>query len=386
MELPELVCRYAGRFVALGGGTHHVGSPLGAWLVLALAAPAATGSLAEQLTDSLGTDPDSACRMATGVLNRRHPAVSAAAAAWALQGLTGLDGWRAGLPATVTTGPIPTPDEANTWARDNTLGLIERFPVDVTQVAIVLASALATRVTWLTPFETTDATELHGPWGRQLSRVLRTPRHGPHHTYITDTVRAGRVAVHSAIANGLDVISVLAEPEVAPAEVLAAAHDICLARARNNAVSLFDLPLGDHPLWTITEVQASHGGQHLEALLPAWHAVTEHKLLSVPSLGFQAAGQGLQRLADLGVGRIEAAQNAVARYSRRGFEAAAITAVAVTTSARRPPPPGPYRTATVRFAHPYAVVAMTDGQADDDPWHGLPVFAAWISDPDDTQD
>jgi len=65
VDLAALVCRYADRFAALGGGEHHVGSPLGAWLVLALAAPAATGDLAEQITDALGTDADTAHRVAT---------------------------------------------------------------------------------------------------------------------------------------------------------------------------------------------------------------------------------------------------------------------------------------------------------------------------------
>jgi hypothetical protein len=79
----------------------------------------------------------------------------------------------------------------------------------------------------------------------------------------------------------------------------------------------------------------------------------------------------------------------VARYSAIGFEAAAITGLMVAVSAGRP---GVRRAATVRFAHPYAVVAAA---FDDDrarssggsrsPWHGLPVFAAWVADPSDAE-
>jgi hypothetical protein len=216
--------------------------------------------------------------------------------------------------------------------------------------------------------------------------VLRAPRDGGgHRAFIADTARAGRVAVHTAMADGLEVTSVLPVPGVAPGDVLAAAHEISLALAGHGAVpdpvSLFDLPLGEHPLWTITEKQAPERGEHVEALLPAWHAASEHDLLAVPELAFGAAGQSLQRLADLR-DRIVATQSAVARFSRRGFEAAAVTVLAVTVSAPMPPPPGPYRTATVRFGHPYAVVATTRGRAPEDPWHGLPVFAAWITRPD----
>jgi len=182
---------------------------------------------------------------------------------------------------------------------------------------------------------------------------------------------------------------VLAEPGVAPADVLAAAHEISAGRHRDrgrpNPVSLFDLPLGEQPLWTITEAHERERGEHVQALLPAWHAVTKHDLLTVPELGFAAAGQSLQRLAEV-EGIIEASQTAVAQYSRHGFEAAAVTELAVTLSARLPAPPGPHRTANVRFAHPYAVVANSHGHRDDDPWHALPVFAAWITDPDDAQD
>ena len=40
------------------------------------------------------------------------------------------------------------------------------------------------------------------------------------------------------------------------------------------------------------------------------------------------------------------------------------------------------RIATVRFAHHYAVVASTLAEPDN-PWHGVPVFAAWVTQPDD---
>ena len=176
MDLPAVVCRYAEPFAALGGGDHHVASPLGAWLVLALAAPAATGELAEQITDALGADAQTAHRAAADLLARPHPVVSAAAAAWTDPGLTGLDGWRDTLPTTVSTGPVPTQAQADAWAREHTLGQIETFPLDLTRMVIVLASALATKVTWVTPFELADAGELRGPWSGQLSRVLRAPR------------------------------------------------------------------------------------------------------------------------------------------------------------------------------------------------------------------
>jgi hypothetical protein len=85
-----------------------------------------------------------------------------------------------------------------------------------------------------------------------------------------------------------------------------------------------------------------------------------------------------------------------------GFEAAAVSALAVAMS-MRVPQRGLLRTAELRFAHPYAVVAVTGpgitgpgitgpgitgpertsrGQARS-PWDGLPVFSVWVAEPQD---
>lgn len=387
MDLAALVCRYAERFAALGGGDEHqVGSPLGAWLVIAVAAPTADGALREQIIDALGTDVESAQEMLAEVLKHPNDAVGAALAAWSIPGLTGLDSWRAGLPPAVTTGSVPAQPEADQWAREHTLGLIERFPIDTHGAVILLASALAARVTWLRPFDLVDGAELRGAWGRQLTRALHARSELGHSASIVATERAGTVAVHTAQADAhLSVTSVIAAPDVARADVLAVAHQLAVAHSRHGSgslVSLFDLPLGDGPLWTIAEHQADAAGQHVEAVLPAWHVESEYDLLTVPAFAFGAAGEALKRRARIG-GFVKAAQSAVAKYTQNGFEAAAVTALGIPLAGRMSPPPGPYRTATVRFAHPYAVVATTHGP-DDDLWSGLPVFAAWVTQPDDS--
>jgi len=75
----------------------------------------------------------------------------------------------------------------------------------------------------------------------------------------------------------------------------------------------------------------------------------------------------------------------MARYSRTGFEAAAVSAIAVALAMRVP---GKRREVILRFGHPYAVVAVTTGPTADptgaaSPWNGLPVFSAWVSEPED---
>jgi hypothetical protein len=393
---------YARRLHATVGAKHHVASPLGAWLLLALCGPATTGAQRATLAGVLGCDVEEAARLATGLLSSPHPLVAAAAAAWARPGhpLPGVFGQRE-RPDSVQTGPLPTQAELDDWAREHTFGLIDRFPIKTDpRIYLILATALATRVSWETPFDLAPAAELGAgsAWAGQLGRVLSTPGEAVgagsagygHRRFIAVTPEAGDVIVHLAQARGgLLVASVAAAADVAYGEVLAAAQRIgCAVAAGGSGVvgrevalrRLADLPLGEAPLWVVRE-EAEAGGfgrDAFTAVLPAWSAQTTLEL-SDPSLGF-----GDVAAAVAGPDPWQARQAAMARFSRVGFEAAAVTGFAVAASM---PALQPRRAAELRFAHPYAVVAVAmdaaGREAADDPWHGVPVFSAWVADPED---
>ncbi len=376
------VAGYAARLHAAAGTRHHVASPLGAWLLLALAGPASSGGERAILTEILGCDVETAAHTAAELLGHPHPVVASAAAVWTQAGARPgavFERWRGELPATVTTGDLPDPAGLDAWAREHTLGLIDRFPVSGDSVYLVLASALATKVSWTVPFELVPAASLGegSPWARQLSRVLRTPTRG-HTQYVAATAEAGDVIVHvAAAAGGLAVVSVAAAEEVPASTVLEAAHQVSLdhvtgARAGRREVG--SLPLGEAPLWRVREVTAP--SDICVAVLPAWSASSDLDLAD-PALGFAAARAAL--LPD-NADPWQARQAAMARYSRTGFEAAAVTAFAVTAAARIP---ARRREAELRFAHPYAVVAVATDQDLASPWHGLPVFSAWVAEPED---
>jgi hypothetical protein len=389
---------YARRLHAVAGPRHHVASPLGAWLLLALCAPASQGDTRESLNGVLGCDCADAAELAAGLLATPHPQVPAAAAVWHRHATSGtLARWLDGLPPQVETGPLTTQAALDDWARRRTSGLIERFPVDIgPSVYLVLATALATRVSWERPFDLAPASELgpSSPWAAELSQVLRTPEgqdRGPgpdHEQFVAATQTAGDVAVHAALArDGLLVASVAADPDVPAGDVLAAAYELAPALATGGSVarrSLFDLPLGDGPLWAISERTApiksgAPREERCSAVLPAWTARSQLDLTD-PGLGFAAAAHALAPGDPW-----QAKQAAMARYSRTGFEAAAVTGLAVAL-AMRVPRTGLVRTAELRFGHPYAVVAVTvdsPGRREPGPWHGLPVFSAWVADPED---
>ncbi|MFG2104542.1 hypothetical protein ACGFJ5_28525 [Micromonospora echinaurantiaca] len=412
------LARYAERMHTVIGDRHHVASPLGAWLLLALAGPATAGADRAELEDVLGTDVVNAGAAARALLEAPHPLVAAATAVWHRPGLDvgALDRWRATLPGTTGTGPLPEQAALDDWAREHTLGLIDQFPVSVTsETLLLLASALATRISWQDPFDVTAAGDLGpaSPWAARLRRILRSPERG-HQCWIAGSRRAGDVAVHTASSGqvatadgqaGLVVVSVAATPDVVPVDVLATAYELATAavhapdgeeprgKRRHKAAlaggrrSLFDLPLGDTALWTLREeptvTYAPDGREErIRAVLPCWSAESRIELTE-DTLGFPVATWAFGELLDTPELAAEVVQKAVARYSRYGFEAAAVTGWAMATSM---PPEGVARIAELRFGHPYAVVAVatetrSDGTAG--PWHGVPVFSAWVAEPDE---
>jgi hypothetical protein len=396
--LRDAVAGYARRLHAAAGPGHHVASPLGAGLLLALCAPAARNEAAPRaaLAEVLGCDPDVAARLAAGLLDRPHPQVAAAAAAWTRERPDRPEAqrqWQSGLPAAVATGPVPAQATADAWAREHTFGLIERFPARISPLTyLVLATALATRVSWQQPFDLAPSADLGAgsPW-TGLGQVLRTP-HRPggtgHRQFITATPDAGDVIVHLAQARGgLLVASVAAAADVAYGDVLAAAQRLGSAAVTGAVIApraLADLPLGEAPRWKIREEPAGLGGpgDRFTAVLPAWSARSELDLAG-PELGFAAAAAALA-----GGDPWTAAQSALARYTRTGFEAAAVSAVAIAASARRPAV-ARRRVAELRFGQPYAVAAVAVEPGDGGPpgpWHGVPVFSAWVADPQDAAD
>lgn len=375
VDLSQVVAAYAERLHAPAGEAHHVASPLGAWLVLALAASVATGERRAALEEVLGVDAEQAAAAAAELLARPHPAVDSAAACWwAVEGGPRLRAWRDALPPQLATGPIPTQAEADAWVREHSLGLIETFPIDLADVVLLLASVLATKVTWLEPFDVAPAAGLGGPWTAE--QVLTIEARHAHRAGIHRSARAGDVAVHTALADGLSVTAVVAADDVPAADVLAAAHEVALGRS--TPLRLTDLPLGDGHSWTLTEEPTEHadGAERYRTLLPAWAARRKQDLLR-PGLGFDVAGRALIEALEHG-GPLEAVQEAVARWGRYGFEAAAVTGLAVAVSAIMPRP-GTLRRAELRFARPFAVVAVAQRDSVPGPWDGLPVFSAWVT-------
>jgi hypothetical protein len=400
-RLTELVEDYARRIYPAVLDQHSaasVCSPLGVWLLLAACAPVADGENRHALEGALGCSGDEAHELLSGFLAVPPPALKAAIAVWTsmTDASEAVAAWVRGLPAEVESGYMPTKAEADDWANRKTLGLIKTFPLQIDEMTrVVLASALATKVSWELPFDVTPAGEHLGtdsPWRGAVKRLLwdRAPRPA---TMIASTSSAGLVAVHPAIAReDLTVISVSADPAVSRDAVLDAAHEIarCARGAESPArsCSLFELTIGRGHSWEIAERE-----RITDVSLPAWHIEGTLDLRASPRFGAQPALDVTRDMIRPRPGdQFDAVQAAVASYTRYGFEAAAITSFGVAGAARRlPTETGVERTASFRFDHPYAVVAIAGrpGEDHDDASSalaGLPLFSAWVAAPDEADE
>jgi hypothetical protein len=147
--------RYGERLHARAGDDHHVVSPLGAWVLVALCSALAGQGEREKFDGILGAEPSAAANFAAGLLADPHPLVAAGAAVWVREAAMTdrVQQWRESVSGVVDSGDVPTVEQADAWADERTLGLIRRFPVTITpDVVCLLATALATKVSWEVPF------------------------------------------------------------------------------------------------------------------------------------------------------------------------------------------------------------------------------------------
>jgi hypothetical protein len=369
-----------------------VSSPLGIWVLLCACLIGAEGRERARLEEAVGCSREQAGELLARFVANVPEAVKAALALWVRPEVFGeaVEWWAAQLPSAVEVGPMPTQGEADAWADRNTIGLISSFPLEMGEMLVVLASAIATRVSWEKPFDVGSAREWFSkssPWAEIVERVLVTEV--AMDAGIVETSSAGLVAVYEAVAQeDLTVVCVSAQPSVDRRAVLGAAYEVAAHLACGEKLvgcSLFEIPIETGHSWTITEQErpAWRAGQRFESIrgvaLPAWDIDSTLDLLRADPFGALVATDVLAQ--KVGDGPRTARQVARATFDRYGFKAAAITAIGVRV-AGPPRLKGIERTATLRFDHPFAAIALA-GQPgrSDGRFRGLPLFEAWIHTP-----
>lgn len=381
-NLVKAVNKYAERFHADTDG-HHVASPLGAWLLTALTAgPASDPRHQGVLEHTLGMGLPEAFKTAQFLLTNPHPAVHSAAAVWNDEQFDSdkVRDIQKRLRGVAQVGRIPSQDEADAWTRRQTLDLIDKFPVELTpDVLLVLATALATKITWENPFDTLA----DNPLGFG-SEALHTDCTKGHHGWLHETPPDGIFAVHSArSADGLAVYSVSGQKYASEQLVLKNAYLIATDPSYGRRMRLDQVALGDGHSWALREEEdITLDAERYTVTLPAWSAKSKHNLMR-EALGIPSAAEALvQSLATPQQTVATAVQSAVATYGAEGFEAAALSTLVLARAAAAMPTRQQVRYCDLRFDHPYAVVAVAERAGRErTAWDGLPVFSGWVADP-----
>lgn len=347
----ELTARWCRTF----GGEDVVVSAAGLWPLLAVLADAASGQARAELAAAVGVPAEQAHAAGLAMLASLDASreVSTAIGAWVQPGLPLRDDWVASLPAG-TVGTLDDPAALDKWAREKTDGLIEKFPVPITENTLfALATALLARTRWATPFDEILYTPESGPWqGHRGPGLYRSTSPDGSVAILGDEVTRvivtgrGELDVHLLIGAG--------SPQQAVAAGLAAFDGAVPVRT--------DLPVGTTaPCLTVMR-RETYGGQDSVALtmppfeVAATHDLTDHAALFGLSAALDRQQGHFPGLSPAPLAVEAAGQNVVARFDATGFEAAAISAVAMTRSGAR------RRTSStitsVRIDRPFGFVAV----------------------------
>lgn len=176
-------------------------SPLGIWVLLCACLIGAEDPERARLEEVVGCSREEAREFLEAFFAHVPEAVKAALALWVRpEAITEqFERWAALLPSAIEVGAMPTQAEADAWAGRHTLGLIQDFPLALAEMLIVLASAIATRVSWQEPFGIASARERFSgssPWIDVVDHILL--REFTSDAAIVETAAAGRVAVYEA--------------------------------------------------------------------------------------------------------------------------------------------------------------------------------------------
>ncbi len=251
--------------------------------------------------------------------------------------------------------------------------MIEEFPIEIDELTrLILASALATDISWTQPLDEVDG--------------MLTFRDGIQ--LVAETEAAGPVAVAAPpSSSALDVLSVITADDVPPDRALTAAYEVAALLAGDDSPAR-RLPieeLADGHAWTLTERRERRSGpteqEEWQTFLPAWSARSDHDLSHAPGMAevFETLS-GFARAEDQPVS-FEARQAAVASYTRTGFKAAAVTAVGARAAGMPALRDVLVRRVELRFDRPYAVLARCALAEGPEAWRGVPVFSAWVAEP-----
>lgn len=358
------------------GREDYAVSGAGLWPLLALLASAADEPAAAELAAALGRPAGAAKREALEIIDLLRAGVSTTASLgiWTRKGVP-LDADWASLLREDVVGTLTDQVTLDRWVDEQTGGLIDKFPIDITdETLLVLASALTARVRWSTPFEG------YPRGGGKMWSDDPIPADQQLLSRNTSDLSIAAVLdgmVTRVVVEGdgdVDVHLLLGDQP--PADVLG----VGLRELSGEAQVRLAEDAGDSgPGLTVSRLQSSRPEDMLELSLPSFEIKTHHDLLAYPELfglGLltDTSTSHLPRLSPVPLAISNGAQDVLARFFAEGFEAAAVTAFgAVAGSA---PPKDRYEVTFVEvdFDRPFGFLAVHRPTR-------LAVVAGWVNSP-----
>ena len=358
------------------GGEDYALSGAGLWPLLALLASAADGPAGAELGAALGRPTDTAQQEALEIIDLLHGGVSTTAALglWTRKGVPLDDDWASPLPKEVL-GALTNQAALDRWADEQTGGLIDKFPIEITEkTLLVLASALTARVRWRTPFESyprvRGETWPDDPGPADQQSLSRTTSDLSIAAVLDDAVT--RVVVEGD--GDVDVHLLLGEDQ-SPAEILGAGLRELSGQAQVRLAADTGNRCG--PGLTVERLKSPRPKDILRLSLPSFEIKTKHNLLDncdLFGLGLltDTTTSHLPRLSPIPLAISDGAQDVLARFFAEGFEAAAVTAFGMMTGALEPRYEVTY--ARVDFDRPFGFLAVHRPSR-------LAVVAGWVKSP-----
>ncbi|MCV6967546.1 hypothetical protein H7J50_27640 [Mycobacterium intermedium] len=366
------------RWCNLMGAEDYALSGAGLWPLLALLASAADDPAGAELAAALDRPTDAAQQEALEIIDllRGGKSTTAALGIWTRKGVPLEQGWAASLPENVV-GTLTDQAALDRWADEQTAGLIDTFPLKLTDATLlVLASALAARVRWRTPFDgcprDRGAMWPDDPGPADQQSLSRTTSDLSIAAVLDDAVT--RVVVEGD--GDVDVHLLLGDDQP-PAEILG----VGLRELSGQAQIRPAADTGDRggPGLTVERLKSSDPEDILDLSLPSFEIKTEHNLLDnseLFGLGLltDTTTSHLPRLSPIPLAISAGAQEVLARFFAEGFEAAAVTAFSLEVGCAFPDPRYEVTYARVVFDRPFGFLAVHRPSR-------LAVVAGWVKSP-----
>jgi serine protease inhibitor len=374
--------RLTARWAATRRGGSTVMSGAGVAPVLALLAAGAQGQVRRELLSAIEVADEGDGVHVVGLeimdtIDRAGGALGAVAI-WALEHVPFSPWWTATIPHTVRrqlTGDTEI-DRARVdgWVQRTTDGLMTSLP-GFGPAPIVLASVVAVRTSWVEPFDEEPWSIVSGPWASATvpGLVHRGPDVDDVAVWATDD---GPVTMFRVVgAEEIDVYLAVGVEEAACGHVMRAAVEAVAAGTVGTPGSA--LPEGQPAPGVRVGAPAMLSLDGRLTVRTVGFAVdADHDLLASADLfGLRAAASApgvlFPRMTPLAVPVGQARQTALARFTATGFEAAAVSSVAMLEEA---PAQTTARPVEVSFDRPFGFVAVHR------PTHQV-LFAGWVAEP-----